>query len=48
MKEWIKCHHAKPNIMRYKKEDHIYTETDEEKLVIFSTHFKKVYNSDGT
>ena len=34
--------------MRFKEKDNTYTETDEEKLVIFSTHFKKVYNSDGT
>ena len=32
--------------MRFKKEDETYTETDEEKLEILSTHFEKVFNSD--
>ena len=32
--------------MRFKKKDSTYTETDEEKLEILSTHFEKVFNSD--
>ena len=46
LKEWIQGHHVTPNITRFKKDDETYTETDEEKLEILSTHFEKVFNSD--
>ena len=45
LKDWIQGHHVTPNIMRFKKADDTYTETDEEKLEVLSTHFTKVFNS---
>ena len=44
LKEWIQSHHVTPNIMRFKKEDNTYTETDEEKVEILSTHFEFFLN----
>ena len=46
LKDWIQGHHVTPNIMKFKKEDETYTETDEEKLEMLSTHFEKVFNSE--
>ena len=43
LKEWIQGHHVTPIIMRFKKEDNTYTETDEEKVEILSTHFEKCF-----
>ena len=40
LKEWIQCHHVTPIIMRFKKEDNTYTETDEEKIDMVSSHFE--------
>ena len=45
LKDWIQGHHITPNIMRFKKADDTYTETDEKKLEVLSTHFTKVFNS---
>ena len=46
LKDQIQGYHVTPNIMRFKKEDETYTETDEEYLEMLSTHFEKVFNSD--
>ena len=46
LKEWIQGHHVTPNSMRFKKEDNNYTENDEEKLEVLSSHFEIVINSD--
>ena len=46
LKEWIQGHHGTANIMRFKKEDETYTETDKETLEMLSTHFEKLFNSD--
>ena len=40
LKEWIQGHHVTPIIMRFKKEDNTYTETDEEKVDMVSSHFE--------
>ena len=45
LKEWIQSHHITPNIMRFKKEDNTYTDTDEEKVAMLSTQFENVFNS---
>ena len=35
LKDWIQGHHVTPNIMRFKKADDTYTETDEENLKVY-------------
>ena len=42
LKEGILGHHKSPDIMRFKKKDGTFTETDEEKFEKLSEHFQNV------
>ena len=45
-KEWIQGHHKAPDVIRFKKEDGSFTETDKEVTQVLVKYLYDVFNSD--